>query len=59
MSDFYDDDALSAASTVEAFGDNDDALSAASTIEAFGDNDDELINEEDIFYAIYLYINNL
>jgi hypothetical protein len=37
MSDFYDDDALSAASTIEAFGDN----------------------EEDIFYAIYLYINNL
>ena len=40
--DFYDDDALSSASTIEAFDNNDN------------DNDDD---DESIFYNIYLYIS--
>ena len=39
MSNFHDDDALSAASTIEAF-----------------DIDDDIDDDENIFYAIYLYI---
>ena len=43
MSNFHDDDALSAASTIEAFDIDDD----------IDDNNDD----ENIFYAIYLYIS--
>ena len=61
MSDIYDDDALSTASTVEAiYNDNDDdALSTASTVEAiYNDNDDDLDNVFDMIFPLHLNLNN-